>query len=321
MLLFEIGKQAPQRMSRPIDPVVHQDIAYLRRFRTRVIYKYNSQSGRWSTLPECPVQDTALAILPIHNKDEIKYTLHTVGGYLRDPHNTVTGALYYLSERPTANRDGTEYYWDESLFPPMNVARKQVTVVCDRDHKYMIAAGGRGKHRPMKTVEILNLGTKEWLTVVSLPQAVFRASGCISEGYLYIAGGCIYDKTSNQIETKKVFRILFSKLVNGGKGEFEKAADLPHERSVCTAFQDRLFAIGGTKNIGDDDAVSINHVYLYLSKNKSWQRVPNSLCINRCYCFAFSFTYPKPQLMVVGGYTGRHDEGCTSSVEIATLSV
>ena len=319
MLEFKFGTPAPYKLSRPVDAVVYNEIAYFRRDHTRIIEKYDSRTQTWSTFPDCPMQDTSLAILPRSDKE---YILHTVGGYLKDRH--AVGDLYCLSMRPTADRSGTEYYWSMSSFPPMTEPRKQVTTFCDREYKYLITAGGRGKHGPTKTVEVLNIETSIWSTIASLPQVVFRASGCISGGYLYIAGGRIYDQACNEIEVKSVFRAPLSRLIQSEVGTiknvFEHITDLPYERSACTAFHDRVFAIGGTKHSNIElKAVPTNQVFTYYPEEDLWKLVPNSLSKSRCCCFAVSFTQPKPQLMVVGGYTTKHDEDCTDSTEIAEL--
>ena len=316
-LNFETGTPAPYKMSRPVDAVVHNGTAFFRRFRMTAIDMFNSQAQIWSTLPDCPVQDTSLAILPVNT---VQYMLHTVGGYLQG--KCFVGDLYLLGMRLKADHSGNEYYWKKSSFPAMKEPRKEITTVYVREYNCLIAAGGRGMYGPTRTVEVLNIKTKQWFTVARLPHEVFGASGCISEGYLYIAGGCIYDQASHHIENKSVFRAPLSVLRHSKEDTtesvFEHIVDLPHERSTCITFQDRVFAIGGTKRSGRE-ALPTNRVFWYHSQEDTWKRMPNSLTTNRCYCFAVSFMHPKPRLMVVGGYTTRHNEGCTNSVEIAEV--
>ena len=69
----------------------------------------------------------------------------------------------------------------------MKEKHKQVTAICYKSH--LIAAGGRGENGQSRTIEVLNLITKQWSTVACLPRAVFPASGCISGDSLYILGG------------------------------------------------------------------------------------------------------------------------------------
>ena len=320
VLNYKCGLSAPKRMSRPVDAVVYNETAYFRRYRTRVIDMYNSQAQKWSTLPECPVQDASLAILPTSSVT-VECTLHTVGGFNKDICR-VCGDLFCLSMRFAADCFSTEYYWAESSFPAMKEPRRQITTAYDRGYNCLIAAGGQRANGPTNTVEVLNIKAKQWFTVASLPCEVFRASGCISRGYLYIAGGHIYDQVCNDIEVKSVVRVSLSVLIQSKRDTRERVyqyiADLPHERSACTSFHDRVFAIGGTRRCGRE-AMPTNQVYLYHSQEDVWEQVPNPLIVNRCCCFAVSFVFPKPQLMVVGGYTIRHDTGCTDSVEIAEV--
>ena len=309
-------------MSRPCDAVVRDDVAYFRKYRSKFILKYNALKRTWDKrIPECPVQDSALAILPVVDQDKIEYVLHTVGGVLiKDDTQKLIGDLYCLSERERADGYGTEPCWKKTK-ESMTVARKQVTTICDKEYKYLIAAGGRGVSGTLKIVEVMNISSKEWFTVASLPQPVVRTSACISRGFLYLAGGCTYDEDCNPKEVKYVFRISLPELIKNEEGTtFESIADLRYVRSVCIAFQDHVFAIGGTKpSTNTHEAQSTNLVYIYDPEGDNWKQLQASLTENRCFCFAASFTQPKPQLMVVGGYTVKHDEGCTNTVEIAEL--
>ena len=298
-----------------MDPVVHKETAYFRGYRDKVIYKYNAlrELQPWSTLPPCPVQDSSLAILPVDNGR--KYILHTVGGYQEGKH--IVGDLYCLDEHLAT--------WKESSFPPMKVPRKEATTVWDNENKCLIVAGGRGKEGPSRTVEVLNFAMKtssnQWMQVTSLPREVFLAAGCICEGYLYISGGSEYIQMSSSIEVKSVVRAKLSTLYQSKKDAFQNIADLRHARSALTCFKDQVFAICGTKpGSAAREELPTNDVYMYRPNDDLWKQVPISPSENRSYCFAVSFTeIPKPQLMVVGGYTSGHDEGCTKSVEIAEL--
>ena len=316
---FIAGVCVPTAISRPVDAVAYNNIAYFRSFRQRTIYKYDSTSQVWSILEsvrECPVKDTSLTILPVHDDETGKtnYILHTVGGCLRE--GRVVDNLYCWNEKLTADHDCS---WDVSSFPPMITKRSQVTTVCDKEHQHLVVAGGRDKDGPMTKVEILATVSKQWSPVASLPNKMYRANGCLCGEFVYILGGFNYDEASNQIASKIAFAVSLSTLIKSQANEenvFRSIEDLPYVRSVCTTFCNRVFAIGGTK---DGNCEPTNEVYLYHPQNNLWEKFPRSLIENRCYCFAISFVQPKPQLMVVGGYTTAHDKGCTNSVEIACL--
>ena len=100
-----------------MDAVVHKNIGYFRRYRTRIIDRYDSVDQLWSTLSaQCHLQDASLALLPVHDKDEVNYILHTVGGYQKD--QGVVGDLYFLSQRRNDDLTGYVDSWGEVNIPP-----------------------------------------------------------------------------------------------------------------------------------------------------------------------------------------------------------
>ena len=314
-LHFKEGTPAPAKLSRPIDAAAHAHQAYFRQFRSRTIYMYDLISNVWSILPECPVRDTSLAVIPVHNASRIDYTLHTVGGLLED---SLVGNLYCYRQSPEHSS------WQRSVFPAMSIERKQVTVICT--HNVIVAAGGWGMQGPVRTVEVLNLkcSMAQWRMVADLPQPVYRASGLILEYSLYIFGGYVYNrKSQSYVEIKSALKVSLSILVQSHKDEtgvFHTIKPGPILRCTYTAICERIYAIGGSVNNpnGADEATSSCLVYKYNQQEDLWEQV-ESLKKKRCYCFAVAFKRPTPQLMVVGGYTNIPGECCTNSVEFGRL--
>ncbi len=64
-----------------------------------------------------------------------------------------------------------------------------MTVVLSNDH--LIIAGGNSAHGIVQTVDVLivTCQDKVWCEIASLSYKVFRASGCVCNGMLYILGG------------------------------------------------------------------------------------------------------------------------------------
>ena len=199
-----------------------------------------------------------------------------------------------------------EYFWDkEHNIPPMNEKRKHVTAVCD--DKYLIAAGGREKQGPTKTVEVLDLTKNIWMYCADLPRAVFRASGCVNEFYLYIFGGHGFDrKRLSSLVRKDAYKISLSELLDShkerksevkAKGKFKKIKSVPLLRSACTTFCHKIYAVGGSdlENDQAEEVESSNLIYEYDPKKDSWKLV-NCLREPRCYCFAVSICdkYSRP---------------------------
>ena len=120
---------------------------------------------------------------------------------------------------------------------------------------------------------------------------------------------------------KYVYKASIHQLIESHEGEvglFVAIKDLPLYRSATTTFCDRIFAIGGSQH--DEVAGEIKCsklVHMYNQEHDVWMKATNPLTQTRCCCFAVSFTHPRPQLMIVGGYTCKPDEGCTNSVEVA----
>ena len=323
MMEFKEGKSAPVNTCRPIDVAVRNNKGYFRRFRSGIIDVYDSCNNDqpWSTLPKCPVQDTSLVILPIN---ETEYALHTIGGLFvhKDKSPTFVGDLYCLSKRPTADCTNTEHCWIKSPLPPLRVARKQATVVLFG--KYLIVAGGRGDNGPSRGVEVLDLTTRRWSTVASLPQAVFSACGCICGDTLYIIGGCIFDERGNTINLRSAYKASLTRLIHSHDyvdKVFRGIADLCLYASACTTFHEKIFAIGGsTFDPECSESKSSNLVYVYNPEVDYWKKLNCRLTENRWYCFAATLTHPEPQLIVVGGYVTGPYRDLTNKVEILNYS-
>ena len=212
----------------------------------------------------------------------------------------------------------------------MNEIRKQVTAICHEDKgtgmDYLIVTGGRGPKGLSKTTEVLNLCSGGMSLVAKLPKPVFRASGCVNKGSLYILGGCIHDQDSNQIDVRYTFKASLDKLIKSKVNDtdvFQDIADLCLLRPACTAFCGHIYAIGGSKyDSKAREAKCSDLIYIYDPKIDSWKKTETTLNTKRCLSFAVSIAMPsKPLLMVVGGYTSKPDEQCSKSVEITEKDV
>ncbi len=164
---------APEKLLRPIGAVVNGDTAYFRNFRTPTVYSYNRSKQKWGRLPDCLVEDTSLAVLPVTHEGGIQFRLHTVGGRNRTldqeehPEDEFTNVLYQLH----SFRAGGPKAWQPTDYPDMDIKRSQVTVVYSNDH--VIAAGGCGDFGAVNKVEVLNTSSrnKMWFEVASLATA------------------------------------------------------------------------------------------------------------------------------------------------------
>ena len=238
--------RASEGISSPIDAAVHGDTAYFRPYRSKKIYSHNLTSG-WLTSPNCLVRDCSLVVLPVEYKGAVRFHLHTIGGIKRKIHRQneneeeFTDAIYQLT-------DPARKEWIHSInYPKLRTKRSQVTVVFSNG--CLIIAGGNSPHGIIQTVDVLivTCQDKVWREVASLPYSVFRASGCVCNGMLYILGG--YVSPFDPIRSACVAAV--SQLVESHSNDqeiFDTIKDLELYDSACVSFRNSILAIGGWKN-------------------------------------------------------------------------
>ncbi len=231
---------ALQKMSSPIDAAVHSDTAYFRPYRSRKIYSYNLTSG-WSKSAKCLVRDASLVVLPVAYEGANHFHLHTIGGIKRKIHRPdedeeeYTDAIYQLTDRE----------WTCSIYPKLRTERSQVTVVFSNG--CLIVAGGNSAHGIIQTVDVLDPDKKVWCEVSSLPYKVFRASGCVCNGILYILGGYVV-REGDFVPTRNACVATVSELKKSHTDDcdiFMNIQNLDFKTSACVSFHNHVLAIGG----------------------------------------------------------------------------
>ncbi|XP_064398831.1 kelch-like protein 40a [Halichondria panicea] len=306
-------------MSSPIDAAVHGDKAYFRVYRSRRIYLYNLTHGGWSKLVKCLVKDSSLVMLPVAYKGGVRFLLHTVGGIKRTkdqqgPDDEYTDDIYQFSD-PACRQ------WTRSIsYPKLKTKRSQVTVVFSDG--CLIIAGGSSAHGPVNTVHVLivTCQDKVWREVACLPYKVFRASGSVCNGMLYILGG--YVSPFDPIRSACVATV--SKLVESNsndQGIFSTIKDLELSDSACVSFRNSILAIGGWKKLGSaltDQPKGTKLVHVYDTSRNIWKELKGQLSEPRCFAFAAAFE-DKQKIMIVGGYD-RPNGTCTNSVEFSIIN-
>ncbi len=303
-----------EKMSSPIDVVVYDDKAYFRAYRSRRVYMFSYTCG-WSKLPKCPVKDASLVALPVGGPDNL--FLHTIGGVKRKkdrqgPDDEFTNAIYQF----------TDSEWVDSIYPQLRTERSQVTVVFSNG--CLIIAGGDSAYGPVNTVDVLNVTSQdnEWCEVASLPYSVFRASGCVCNGMLYVLGGHV----SHVDPIRSACVATVSKLVESNSNDqniFSTIKDLELYDSACVSFCNHIVAIGGWKKPGAETdqprrTIGLNLVYVYDINENVWRVLNGQLSEPRCFAFAAAFE-DKQKIMIVGGYD-RPNGLCTNSVEFVIIS-
>ena len=201
--------------------------------------------------------------------------------------------------------------WSE-VFPPMPTPRK--LAACITSEQALVVAGGYAG-ASLDTVEVMNIDTKQWTTVSSLPQKHSPLSGTLCEDTLYLAGG------SRNYQSKCVFTCSIPDLMSstntlGSRVKrrlsrsyniWKEISSPPVQHSTLASFKGDLLSIGGRDNAGDYTA----DVYRYNSDTNSWDTVSQ---MKTKRAFSFAVALPEDRLFVAGGYTGNTDT--TNSVEI-----
>ena len=288
------GKKAPERMQRGA-AVVDGNTAYFTSasITSSRVYSYQNILGneQWSRLPDNPNEAFSLAV--------IDGLLTSVGGWKgRGPTNTLL----------SLTGEGERKQWSE-VFPPMPTSRS--STACITTEKALVVAGGYTSG-DLATVEVMDINTKQWITVCPLPQKLESSSGIVCGDSLYLAG-----RFSGGSWSKSVFTCslpdLWQPETLGSRirrtltrsNVWKEISSLPVTLSTLASFGGHLLAIGGH--------VSLNlttDVYRYDSHTDSWH-VISQMKNKRSQCLAV--TLPEDQLIIVGGLTGIGD---TDSVEI-----
>ena len=285
------GENAPRKMYRECNAITDGPATYFR-VHSDEIHAYNTTSSRWSQLPNCRYQGSALAV--------VNNSLTAVGGE----------DVYVIGYRSVFTLENVRQ-WKE-IFPPMRVGRTHSIALCTGTA--LIVAGGWNE----TSVEVMNTETQKWSNAAPLPEPLYNASATICGDRIYILGG--YGATyegETSVLTCSLSTLLQSCSMDfpDGVPVWSKVADLPVTNSTCVSLNGRLLAIGGIE-MGEKPACT-TAVYMYNSTANSWE-VVSHMQEARSHCYAT--VLPDNQLMVVGGKCD-HKGTKTNMVEFATTSI
>ena len=277
------GKKAPEGMARGA-AVVDGNTAYIRPGGSSRVYSYQNILGneQWSRLPDNPNGSFSLVV--------IDGLLTSVGGWnSRDSTNTLL----------SLTGEGERKQWSE-VFPPMSTPRDNTA--CITTEKALVVAGGYAGD-DMDTVEVMDINTKQWITVCPLPQPLWSLSVVVCGDSLYLAGGIAGGLGSKSVFTCSI-PDLWQPTTLGSRirqtltmsNVWKEISSLPVTRSTLASFGGHLLAIGGY----DDSGNPTTDVYTYDSHTDSWHII-SQMKNKRADCLAV--TLPEDQLIAVGGFT------------------
>ena len=273
---------APEKMARGAGTAIaHENLAYFRPAASNKIYTYQNMFGQeqWFELPENPNMNCGLAV--------INGALTTVGGF--GPINS----LLCL----------TGGQWSKTL-PPMITRR--MLAACVTTEQSLVVLGGFGDGGDLDIVEVMNINTKLWTIVSSLPQKQQQLSATVCGDTLYLAGGLKEYEPSKSVFTCSLTDLLTSSNSLGSKlrrvfsqkqNAWKEIQNLPVTRSTLTSFNGQLLAIGGDDNVAENYS---DNIYRYDSHTNTWN-VISRMKNNRSSCLAV--TLLEERIIVVGGYT------------------
>ena len=268
------------------------------------VFNYNTSDDEWSTLPECTaVHDFGLAV--------VDGLVTVVGGevdeYILYRSTSDGGRLSKVHLPPSSSTQIQVFkeqygHWNEYHFPPMSVARKDPAVICVQ--QYLIVAGGVSDCVLCNSVEVMNIETKTWTRVATLPEAVSSLTAACCGDQLYFLGGRDESGSTGTVFTCSVQSLVKPSDFSSGKKckqqvsenpVWRRVADVPGPvlYSTCVAINNKLFAVGGrTSNYRP-----LADIYCYCPLQNSWQ-IAGKMPTARSMCITAFVTN---KLVVVGG--------------------
>ena len=266
------------------------------------ILMFNSETGQWTVLPECPKIFFSIAI--------VNGQLTAIGGEIS---GRGTKTLLSLQHNQL---DISQQKWI-GQFPPMTYYHNSLAVATTNTS--LIVAGGWGLDHQKAPVEVMDTQTFHWSTVASLPRPLYQATATICGSTLYLGGGF-----SDGTATKSVLMCEVSDLLQSQPSSlatrsglsrshqvWKEVTELPVAKSSLITLQGQLLAIGGGTAL--DIASSTSEVRQYDVTTNSWN-VISEMKVKRGQCF--TAVLPNDRVMVCCGGTPG---GKTDSVEIASV--
>ena len=241
---------------------------------------YSPRSDSWSQLPPYEYRLFSLTVI---NENK----LVAVGG--RD-------ARTLKKTNKLAVWDDKQRHWVFSL-PVMNTACCSSAVATY--NQWLLVAGGDGEQGRLSRVEVMNVSSKQWYQVASLPVAGYYMSSTMIGNTWYLMGGFTSNGPSKSVMSVCVEHII-SKAISQPAGansstlsRWNSLPNTPSKRSTALAFQGALLAVGG----GDCLSPS-STIYLYQPSTSKWIKagdMPTGQGMPACTVL------PNGHIMVAGG--------------------
>ena len=191
--------------------------------------------------------------------------------------------------------------------------KRSMTAALGTGQALVVAGGFNDRDGRLKTVEVMDIGTRLWTTAsmrASLPYPFSMMSGAICGDRLYVAGG--FNRPSDPSKSVLTCRLadVLSPPPDCNQTEiWKEIGSLPVASSTLATLSGRLLAIGG------HNTESCTNIHSYDEHSDSWCTVSH-FDTRRSQCLAA--VLPGDRLLLVGGYSGFAK---TDSVEVAECQV
>ncbi len=278
-MIWKAEEMAPQHLASTNGAAVaHGKVAYFSSGQD--IYSF-TLPNKWSKLSQSSkYKDFTMAI--VNDK------LTTIGGR-EDSKGSITNVL--LSFAGVLWGKG----WKE-LLPPMPTKRNLPAAVTTHSH-LVVAGGWNTKHAGLPTVEVLNIGTKQWFTARSLPEISFAPEIAFSP-QMALCEKQLYISCHNSVFSCSMKDLLKS-CSKSSKGEdtlWAKLADTIQYNVSLVSLEEHLLSIGGNNRL---DKIPTADIYCYNKSEDCWN-VSGMIPSSRSRVLAAVLSGNK--VIVVGGW-------------------
>ena len=262
--------------------VSHDKMAYFNPRGSTAVYQF--EEDQWTALPECPHYWSALTVV---NKQ-----LTTVGGrhgrWGGDPTNSLA----------SLTGEGKDRKWVEH-FPRMPTSRYLLAAVCRGTS--LIAAGGLGGGRALRTVEVMDTESLQWTLVNPLPHPMWEASIAVSQEKVYLLGGRDQNGPTLSVFTCSTLQTqpLDAQLEKPANQltPWHQVADAAHYLSTAVCVGEVLLAIGGQSAAREKTSA----IAAYNPTSDSWEDMGH---MTTPRSFPLVALLPSNELIVAGGIGG-----------------
>ena len=242
-----------------------------------VVMEYESDSGRWGTLPPYPTR--RFGMTAIHNQ------LVLVGGRLRDYSRSRSLGVWRAQDKKWAHP-----------YPDMSIARSGPSAVTYSE--WLVVAGGYDGNNNLSYVEVMNTTSNQWFTAAPIPTRVSEMRTALEGDMWYLMGGYVNGYYSDMVYSVSLPALISQVNSKNTREEiWKEISGLGHKTSSPLSISGSLLALGGQK-----DRKVMTAIHHYRPETGEWVKV-GDLPSPRYNCTCAQTT--EGEILVAGGYDGK----------------